>query len=94
MGFYAQEVPAKSDCPQEAGVSDSLVALRRFFHDLATPLSGVGLHLERASRLAARGEDPSEAIAVARRELERAFQLFERGREALLSTTGESSGSA
>ncbi len=74
-------------------MSDSLVALGRFFHDLATPLSGVGLHLERASRLSARGEDPSEAIGVARCELERAFELFERGREALLSTTG-GSGSA
>jgi len=47
--------------------------LRRFFHDLATPLSGLGLHLERAARLAARGEDPSEALGVAKRELERAF---------------------
>jgi hypothetical protein len=58
--------------------------LRRFFHDLATPLSGLGLHLERAVRLAARGEDPTEALAVAKRELERAFQLFEKGREELL----------
>jgi hypothetical protein len=55
--------------------------LRRFFHDLATPLSGLGLHLERAVRLAARGEDPTEALGVAKRELERAFQLFEKGRE-------------
>ena len=58
--------------------------LRRFFHDLATPLSGLGLHLERAVRLAARGEDPTEALGVAKRELERAFQLFEKGREDLL----------
>lgn len=58
--------------------------LRRFFHDLATPLSGLGLHLERASRLAARGEDPTDAIGVAKRELERAFQMFEKGREELL----------
>ena len=58
--------------------------LRRFFHDLATPLSGLGLHLERAVRLAARGEDPTEALGVAKRELERAFQLFEKGREELL----------
>ena len=59
--------------------------LRRFFHDLATPLSGVSLHLERASRLSARGEDPADALSTARRELDRAFDLFERGREALLS---------
>ena len=66
--------------------------LRRFFHDLATPLSGLGLHLERAARLASRGEDPSEAIGVAKRELERAFQLFEKGREELLSRGGETIG--
>lgn len=66
--------------------------LRRFFHDLATPLSGLGLHLERASRLAARGEDPSEALGVAKRELERAFQLFEKGREELLSRGGDTIG--
>jgi hypothetical protein len=59
--------------------------LRRFFHDLATPLSSASLHLERASRLAARGEDPEEALATARRDLARAFELFERGREELLS---------
>jgi hypothetical protein len=58
--------------------------LRKFFHDLATPLSGLGLHLERAVRLAARGEDPTEALGVAKRELERAFQLFEKGRDELL----------
>jgi hypothetical protein len=58
--------------------------LRRFFHDLATPLSGASLHLERASRMAARGEDPEEALSTARRELHRAFELFERGRAELL----------
>ena len=66
--------------------------LRRFFHDLATPLSGLGLHLERAARLAARGEDPSDALGVAKRELERAFQLFEKGREELLSRGGDTIG--
>jgi len=66
--------------------------LRRFFHDLATPLSGLGLHLERAARLASRGEDPSEAIGVAKRGLERAFQLFEKGREELLSRGGDTIG--
>lgn len=60
------------------------LALRRFFHDLATPLSGASLHLERASRLVAKGEDPEEALATARRELHRAFDLFERGRAELL----------
>lgn len=58
--------------------------LRRFFHDVATPLSGVSLHLERAVRLHARGEDPADALATARRELDRAFDLFERGRAAIL----------
>ena len=54
--------------------------LRRFFHDLATPLSGASLHLERASRLLARGEDAHEALDMARQQLERAFDLFERAR--------------
>jgi hypothetical protein len=65
------------------------VALRKFFHDVATPLSAVSLHMERASRLSSRGGDPTEALATARRELERAFELFERGRDALLSTAEE-----
>jgi len=60
------------------------VDLRRFFHDLATPLSGASLHLERASRLIDRGEDPSEALAMVRQQLERAFELFERGRAELV----------
>ena len=59
-------------------------ALQRFFHDLATPLSAVGLHLERAIRQADRGEDPSEALRVTRGELEKAFALFERERDTLL----------
>jgi signal transduction histidine kinase len=71
--------PAKSDTPSE-------MDLRRFFHDLATPLSGASLHLERASRLVARGEDPEEALTTARRELHRAFDLFERGRAELLKS--------
>lgn len=70
--------------PVNAGAPAPEVELRRFFHDLATPLSGASLHLERASRMAARGEDPEEALATARRELHRAFELFERGREELL----------
>jgi hypothetical protein len=60
--------------------------LRRFFHDVATPLSAVSLHLERAARLAGRGDDPSEPLATARRELDKAFALFEQGRESLLRT--------
>lgn len=63
-------------------------ALERFFHDLATPLSGLSLHLERAHRLATRGEDTSEAIDVALREAEKAFALFESGRATLLSRPG------
>lgn len=66
--------------------------LRRFFHDLATPLSGLGLHLERAARLAARGEDPTDALGVAKRELERTFQMFEKGREELLGRPSDSIG--
>ena len=62
--------------------------LRTFFHDLATPLSAVSLHLEGASRRFARGEDPSESIEIAKTELARAFELFERGRELLLASPG------
>jgi hypothetical protein len=58
--------------------------LRRFLHDVSAPLSAVALHLEAASRRAARGEDPGEALATARRELARAFELFDQGRSALL----------
>ena len=58
--------------------------LRKFFHDLATPLSAVSLHLERASRLIARGEDADDALSTAREQLDRAFALLERGREELL----------
>ncbi len=43
-------------------------------------------------RLAARGEDPTEALGVAKRELERAFQLFEKGREELLARSGDAIG--
>ena len=63
--------------------------LRRFFHDLATPLSGLSLHLERAHRLSQKGEDASEALDVARRELEKAFALFEQGRAELLARSGQ-----
>lgn len=59
--------------------------LKRFFHDFATPLSGLSLHLDRAARLAARGEDPAEALATARQELDKAFDLFERSRAEILA---------
>jgi signal transduction histidine kinase len=58
--------------------------LHRFFHDLATPLSAVSLHLEGADRRLKRGADPSESLAVARAELSRAFDLFELARDCLL----------
>ncbi len=58
--------------------------LRRFLHDLATPLSAVSLHLESADRRARRGADPSESLAIAKEELARAFDLFDRGRDLLL----------
>jgi hypothetical protein len=59
--------------------------LRRFLHDVSTPLSAVSLHLEAAIRRAERGDDPSIALATARRELSRAFELFERGRQDALA---------
>jgi signal transduction histidine kinase len=58
--------------------------LRRFFHDLATPLSAVSLHLEGADRRARRGGDPAESLAIARAELGKAFDLFDLGRDFLL----------
>lgn len=58
--------------------------LRRFLHDLAVPLSAVALHLESASRRVAAGQDPAEPIATARRELARAFEMFDQGRDSLL----------
>ena len=58
--------------------------LRRFLHDLATPLSAVSLHLEAADRRIKRGADPTDSLAIARAEISRAFDLFDRGRELLL----------
>jgi signal transduction histidine kinase len=58
--------------------------LRRFLHDVATPLSAVSLHLEAADRRVRRGADPSESLAIARAEIGRAFDLFDRSRELLL----------
>jgi signal transduction histidine kinase len=59
--------------------------LRTLFHDLATPLSAVSLHLEGASRRHSRGQDPAESLEIAKTELARAFDLFEKGRELLLT---------
>jgi len=77
-----------------SGGMDARTKLRRFLHDVSAPLSAVSLHLEAASRRAARGDDPSESIATARRELSRAFELFERGREELLRVSGSSGDAA
>jgi signal transduction histidine kinase len=62
--------------------------LKRFFHDIATPLSAVSLHLEGADRRARKGTDPTDALAVARKELTKAFDLFELGRESLFEDHG------
>jgi len=70
--------------PDSSGPMPEPAALRRFFHDLATPLSGASLHLERASRLIARGENAEEALTLARQQLERAFDLFESARAEFL----------
>jgi hypothetical protein len=58
--------------------------LRRFLHDVSAPLSAVALNLETASRRAAKGEDPSTLLDMARRELARCFEIFEQGRLDLL----------
>ncbi len=65
--------------------------LRRFLHDLSAPLSAVSLHLEAAARKVARGDDPTESLATARRELARAFDAFEKGRFDLLAPDGRES---
>lgn len=71
--------------PNGPEVSARRQFLRAFLHDLATPLSAVSLHLEGANRRLLRGDDPSEPLDIARAELVRAFDLFEQGRELLLS---------
>src|SRR6185295_15569945 len=63
--------------------------LRRFLHDVATPLSAVSLHLEAADRRLRRGADASESLAIARAEIGRAFDLFDRSRELLLFEPSE-----
>jgi hypothetical protein len=56
---------------------------RRFLHDVSGPLSAVALHLEAAARRVQKGEDAAAPLETARRELDKAFELFERGRESL-----------
>jgi signal transduction histidine kinase len=63
--------------------------LKRFFHDLATPLSAAALHLEGVDRRLRKGTDPAESLAVARAELARAFDLFDLGRDVLLEESAE-----
>ncbi|HEY6931695.1 MAG TPA: hypothetical protein VJA66_18640 [Thermoanaerobaculia bacterium] len=63
------------------------MSLRRFLHDLAAPLSAVSLHLETAVRRVQKGNDPTESLATAQRELEKAFQLFETGRSKLMTNS-------
>jgi len=65
--------------------SERFEKLRRFLHDVSAPLSAVALQLETASRVYARGGDPSPALTTAQRELSRAFELFDEGREQLLA---------
>jgi signal transduction histidine kinase len=79
-------LPQNDDHPTAAQARRDF--LRRFFHDLATPLSAVSLHLEGADRRAKKGTDPTPAIATARTELSKAFDLFELGRESLLEDNG------
>ena len=76
---------ALTSTPEGSETSVRRAFLRAFFHDLATPLSAVSLHLEGANRRVLRGDDPSESLDVARSELARAFDLFEQGRELLLA---------
>ena len=78
-------MPSRTMKQNPAAAEASQEFLARFFHDLATPLSAVSLHLEGADRRVRRGVDPSESLSIAREELVRAFDLFERGRELLLS---------
>ena len=74
-----------TSAPEGPEVTARRQFLRTFLHDLATPLSAVSLHLEGANRRLQRGDDPAESLDIARAELSRAFELFEQGRELLLS---------
>jgi hypothetical protein len=68
----------------DTGAQALEVSLRKFLHDVSAPLSALALTLETASRAASRGEDASEALALAQRTLQSVFDKFERGRAALL----------
>jgi hypothetical protein len=59
--------------------------LHAFLRDVSTPLSAVALHLETASRRLSRGEDPAKWIGVAKKELGKALDMFERGRTQILT---------
>src|SRR6185295_1057808 len=84
LWFQAKRMPTLSQSNGSGMGSARRDFLRRFFHDLATPLSAVSLHLEGADRRVRRGGDPGESLAVARTELGKAFDLFDLGREFLL----------
>jgi len=77
---------------EENGASAGGERLRRFLHEVSAPLSAVAFQLEAASRRAAKGEDPSAALAAAREHLNRAFDLFERGRAELLEASDRRAG--
>src|SRR5687767_10438052 len=83
--FVAQRDADLTSAPEGPEVTARRQFLRTFLHDLATPLSAVSLHLEGANRRLRRGDDPAESLDIARAELSRAFELFEQGRELLLS---------
>ena len=68
----------------DAGARGFETSLRKFLHELSAPLSALALALDSASRAASRGEDPSEALALAQRALQSAFEKFDQGRTALL----------
>jgi hypothetical protein len=59
------------------------VDLSDFLSELVTALNGVSAQLEVAAR-GGPGDGASRAIAVARLELERALNIFDRGRTRLL----------
>ena len=63
------------------------------FHGAGRRLAGVGLTRAHARGRGARGEDATEARGVAGGEREGAFDLFERGRDALLSKDPDSGAS-
>jgi hypothetical protein len=61
--------------------------VRRFLHDLAAPLSAVALHLETAVRKVKQDKDPTESLQTAQRELEKAFEMFDRGRMEIMGSS-------